>query len=78
MDREVKFLVILTYMILILILLAEVFVGVKLWNWLCPTLFGIKEITPLQFAALWAIVNILTSHPFKTNSQPETIKLEKK
>ena len=61
--------VLLGLMVLILILLAEVFVGVKLWNWLCPELLGVKEITPLQFAALWGIVNILTSHPFRVDKR---------
>ena len=61
--------VLLGLMVLILILLAEIFVGVKLWNWLCPELLDVKEITPLQFVALWGIVNILTSHPFRVDKR---------
>lgn len=65
--------VLLGLMVLILILLAEIFVGVKLWNWLYPELLGVKEITPLQFAALWGIVNILTSHPFRVDRKVPVI-----
>lgn len=58
-------LIILSILLYAIFFLAEVYVGVRLWNTCLVDLVNIKEITPLSFLGLMFLGRILTGGFYK-------------